>query len=124
MGQAELTYPLTTTSMVRGGYLRDVQPVGLYGTAINDRAYANAKVLLGGKLALTVQGSFDWMSFGGDTGRNDRVISAAVLPQYEIFPWLVASAGYQIGVRASDLVNVEAVNFTRHEGFVRATLRY
>lgn len=123
VGQAELSYPPTTQSLVAGGYARTMQPMSLYGTMINDRVYANGRMLMGGKLSLTAEAAYNWLSFQGGSGRADSMITASLMPEFQVLPWFIVGGGYQLEVRDSNTGNA-SLNLARHELMLRLTARY
>ncbi len=105
----------------KGGYLRKLEPVAAYGLFTDNRGYAEARALLGGRLTLRAGAAVDFLSFS--TERSDTIISLDVGPEYQLRPWLTAAAGYMLGSRSSSLEG-RGLNFTRHEGYLRLSARY
>ena len=108
----------------KGGYLRTLNPVAAYGLFQDNRGYAEARALLGGKLVLHGYGALDFLSFSSATQpRSDTVLSLDVGPEYQFKPWLVGAAGYLLTTRSSSVTGA-GLNFTRHEAYLRLTLVY
>jgi hypothetical protein len=124
IGHAEVNYLISDTSNLKLGFIRDILPVPAYGTYIDDRPYAEVRFFLGGRLTLHAYGAFDYLNFGGATGRNDDLVTLDVGPQYQFFRWLIGSAGYTLTYRASDVEQSESVNYTVQVGYVRLTFTY
>lgn len=124
IAQAEVNYLFSPTMSFKGGYLRTLNPVAAYGLFQDNRGYAEARALLGGKLALHGAGSLDFLSFYDATQpRSDVVVSLDLGPEYQFKPWLVGAAGYTLTTRSSSATG-GGLNFTRHEAYLRLTLVY
>ncbi|MFP2911641.1 hypothetical protein ACLESD_42770 [Pyxidicoccus sp. 3LFB2] len=121
LAQLEGTYLFSPTMTFKGGYLRMLEPVAAYGLFTDNRGYAEARALLGGKLVLRAAGAVDFLSFAGD--RTDTLITLDVGPEYQFRPWLSGAAGYTLGSRSSSLEG-GGLNYTRHEGYVRLSVTY
>jgi hypothetical protein len=124
VGQAELNYLLSDTSNLKAGYFRDLAPVPTYGVFGDDRVYAEAKFLLGGRLTLRAYGAFDNLSFYGTPARTDQVVTVDAGPAYQFTRWLIAAAGYTLNYRASNETTAQSVNYTRNVGYLRLTFTY
>ncbi len=111
------------TANVRVGYLRRLEPVAFFGSYVDDRAYAEARALVGGRLSARVYGSFDLLTFQ-EAPRRDTLWRLDVGPDYALTRWLVVGAGYMLTTRASSQSTAQTFNFARHEGYLRATLSY
>ncbi len=120
---AEAAWLASETANVRVGYLRRLEPVALFGSYVDDRAYAEARALIGGRLSLHAYGSFDWLTFT-DAPRRDSLVRLDVGPDYAVTRWLVVGAGYLLTTRASSASAAQTFNFARHEGYLRATFSY
>jgi len=124
IGQAEVSYLPSEGNRVALGYLRTLQPVPVFGTYGDDRGYLQAHLgLLGGRLGLTGTLQADYFSFYRGANRNDFNLSAGVQLDFDVTSWFAVSGGYTLGYRSSQ-GQPQAVNFTRHEGLLRLTLRY
>jgi len=123
VGQAELSIPPTPMSMVSAGYARNLRPMSLYGTVVNDRIYASGRMLMGGKLSLRADAGYNWLNFQGGSGRTDTMLNAALAPEYEVLPWFLVAAGYQLELRDSS-TGAASLNLARHEVMLRLTARY
>lgn len=121
VAQAEGTYLWGPSLTVKGGYLRAFEPVASYGTFRDDRVYAEARSLMGGRLALHASSALDFLSFAG--GRSDTLVTLDLGPEYQVRPWLVGSVGYMLGTRSSSL-GAAGLNYTRHEGYARMSVSY
>jgi hypothetical protein len=120
----EFTYLLNEVSSVKAGYLRNLEPVPSFGAYGDDRGYLDASILLSGRLTARGYAAFDYLTFYRASGRADTVFTLNVGPGYEVFSWLVASAGYALTIRGSNQTSIPSVNFTRHEAYLRATVTY
>ncbi|WP_426732528.1 hypothetical protein [Myxococcus faecalis] len=121
IAQLEGTYLYSQTLTFKGGYLRMLEPVAAYGTFRDDRGYAEARALWGGKLTVRVAGMVDFLSFEGS--RGDTMVTVDAGPEYQFRPWLTGAFGYTLSKRSS---NVEGggLNYTRHEGYARLAVTY
>ncbi|MCP3104180.1 hypothetical protein LZ198_35485 [Myxococcus sp. K15C18031901] len=121
VAQLEGTYLYSPTLTFKGGYLRTLEPVAAYGMFRDDRGYAEARALWGGKLTVRVAGAVDFLSFEGT--RSDTVVTVDAGPEYQFRPWLTGSAGYMLSTRSSS-VDGGGLNYTRHEGYARLVVTY
>jgi hypothetical protein len=121
VAQAEATYLMGPSLTLKGGYLRAFEPVAAYGTFRDNRVYAEARSLMGSRLALHATGALDFLSFAG--GRTDTLVTLDLGPEYQIRPWLVGSVGYMLGTRSSSQ-SAAGLNYTRHEGYARISVSY
>ncbi|HEX8700603.1 MAG TPA: hypothetical protein VF815_17265 [Myxococcaceae bacterium] len=124
IAQLEGTWLYSPTMTFKGGYYRTLNPVAAYGLFSDNRVYAEARTLFGGKLVLHGFAAVDLLSFAGETApRDDTVFSLDVGPEYQFKPWLVGAAGWLMSSRSSSLGGT-GVNFTRNEFYLRLTLIY
>ncbi|RKG96302.1 hypothetical protein D7Y13_41105 [Corallococcus praedator] len=118
---AEGTYLWGPTLTLKGGYLRAFEPVAAYGTFRDDRIFAEARSLMGSRLALHAAGAVDFIAFTGE--RNDTLVSLDLGPEYQFRPWLVGAVGYTLSSRSSSL-SASGFNYTRNEGYARLSVTY
>ncbi len=124
IAQLEGNYLFSPTMSFKGGYYRTLAPVAAYGLLRDDRGYAEARALFGGKLALHGYVAVDFLSFASqEQPRSDTLVTLDVGPEYQIRPWLVGAAGYLLSARSSSLEGA-GLNYARHEGYLRLTLVY
>ncbi|RKH47941.1 hypothetical protein [Corallococcus sicarius] len=121
VAQAEGTYLWGPSLTVKGGYLRAFEPVAAYGTFRDDRIYAEARSLMGTRLALHAAGALDFLSFAGT--RSDTLVALDVGPEYQFRPWLLGAVGYTLSTRSSSQA-ASGLNYTRHEGYARVSVTY
>lgn len=124
LAHLEGTYILNEASSFKAGYLRNLEPVPSYGTYGDDRGYIEGRMLINGRLNLRGTAAFDYISFYGNSNRNDTVFGLELAPEYQIFPWLLASGGYLLTTHYSNLSAAASNNYTRNEAFVRVTFAY
>lgn len=124
IAQAEANYIASEFASIKGGYLRDVQPVPSYGTYGDDRFYVNGKILLFGRLALTGDAQYDLLSFYSGSKRSDQNLQLTVGPTYEITDWMQVAAMYILTYRSSSDTTLQYANYTRNEGYVRLSFTY
>jgi hypothetical protein len=124
IAQLEGNYLFSPTMSFKGGYARTLNPVASYGLFRNDRGYAEARALFGGKLMMHGFASVDFLGFyDPERPRTDTLLSLDVGPEYQFKPWLVGAVGYLLGARSSSVAG-EGLNYTRHEAYLRLTLVY
>lgn len=121
LGQAELAY-LHSMFSVRGGYVRMLQPVPVYGANGDDRGYLEGQVE-NGRFKLMGNVTFDYLTFYSTSGRNDMVLSANVSPQFAVTSFFTVGLGYSFQWRNSTSAAL-ASQYTRHEAFLRLTVAY
>jgi hypothetical protein len=124
IAQLEGNYLFSPTMTFKAGYWRTLNPVAAYGLFQDNRAYAEARALFGGKVVLHGYGALDFLRFYDPANpRSDTVLALDVGPEYQFKPWLVGAAGYMLTTRSSSVTGA-GLNFTRHEGYFRLTLVY
>lgn len=138
IGTAEFSYTVTEQSRIAVGYARNVVPVPIIGSMIDDRGYLRGGLaLLGGRLQLNAQVSADYFTFlGAPTNamaptpnpvRNDFLLSLNVGPTVVVTSWFDVGAGYTLTVRTStsaETSNLPSLNFPRHEAMLRLSFHY
>ena len=124
IAQLEGNYLFSPTMTFKGGYMRTLSPVASYGLFKDDRGYAEARALFGGKLVMHGYIAADFLGFYDPVRpRSDLLISMDVGPEYQFKPWLVGAGGYLLSSRSSSVTGT-GLNFTRHEAYLRLTLVY
>jgi len=100
VGQAQVGYLFSSTAFIRAGYARLLLPsptvLAYYS---DDRPYLNVRALIGGRLTLHLDFTYDILTFpvngeGMPVGRTDQNMWVDVGPEVEILRWLIVSAGY------------------------------
>jgi hypothetical protein len=122
LAQAELAY-LGSEFTVRGGYLRTLNPVPVFGTFAQDRGYLEARATLIGRLTLRGFGSFDYLTYYAGSARRDYIVSAIAEITYQIVSFLSASVSYTLSYRGSNDGFV-GINYIRHEPALLLTAQY
>lgn len=136
IAQAEVAY-LGQDFTVRGGYMRTLNPVPLYGLFEQDRGYLEARATFFGRLTLRGFGSYDFIQFPRyrdpvtmmDVDRRDHLIMAQAEISYQFVSFFSASLTYWLSWRqpSSAVANVSgrsAVDYTRHEPALTLNLTY
>jgi len=125
VGQAEMTFRGTTT-FLQVGYTRNFQPVVLFAWFGQDRAYARLRQQIAGKFTISLDISYDYLSYGSgvsqdtrDQGdRSDHLLSGGVEFDYHILDWLEIGLAYGIQARFSDwqqpLAGSGGVEYNKH----------
>lgn len=122
VGTGEVAYLLSEQADVRLGYVRTFEPSpSAGGYYSDDRGYVGGKALLGGKLTMKADASYDYIDFGGT--RFDSQVTAGVAPSFEFTDWLNAGLGYQLTWRDSTDDRI-GFDFVRHEAIARVQLIY
>jgi hypothetical protein len=108
VGQAQLGYLFSSTAFIRVGYARLLLPsptvLAYYS---DDRPYLNVRALLGGRVTLHLDFTYDILNFplngeGMPVGRTDQNMNVDLGPEVEVLRWLIVSAGYVFSNHASD----------------------
>ncbi|MFL5319062.1 MAG: outer membrane beta-barrel protein [Myxococcaceae bacterium] len=123
IGHGELNYFLNERSNVKFGYLRSIDPVPLFGSFGDDRGYVEANLMMAEKLRMQGYAAFDYLTYYG-VARHDTSVTFSLSPEYTLTRWFKLGAAYTLSVRSSDQVTSATLNFTRHEGLLRATFQY
>jgi hypothetical protein len=122
IAQAEVAY-LGNDLTARGGYIRTLNPVPIYGVFGQDRGYVEVKSTLFGRLTLRGFGAFDYISFYDSAARNDYIISATAEIAYQFVSFFSAALTYNLAYRGSS-TGMQGVNYIRHEPALLLTLSY
>jgi len=124
IGQAELTFHVTETIKLRGGYVRTFQPVPQLGYYVDDRGSAAFEAMLGGRLQLKAEGAFDVVTYA--SGRTDFVSSFKGAADLRVTRWLFLGAGYAYSLRDAGAAGGPAsiFDYDRHEAWGKLTLSY
>ncbi|MBI5548280.1 MAG: hypothetical protein HY901_30740, partial [Deltaproteobacteria bacterium] len=128
IGQAEVGYLFSETGSIRAGYVRTFEPTGgAYISFGDDRAYLDARLLLGGKLTVRGGFSFDYLSFRGATTEFSQYnVALDVGADYEIKPWVSIGGHYRLSYLTSPdgSVQVGLSSFVRNEGGLKLQFIY
>lgn len=128
IGHAELSYLINDRSNVKFGYLRSIEPVPVFGSFGDDRGYVETNLIFGEKLRIQGYAAFDYLSYYGaataGSGRHDTNVTFTLSPEYSFTRWFKGAVAYTLSVRSSDQATSATLNFTRHEGLIRATFQY
>lgn len=122
IAQAEVAY-LGSDFTVRGGYLRTLNPVPVFGTYGQDRGYLEGKAVFIGRLSARAFGSFDYLTFYDNAQRSDYIIGAAAEIGYQFVSFFSAAISYNLSVRGTSS-NFTGLNYIRHEPALTLTLAY
>jgi hypothetical protein len=123
VGNLEATWLISQTASAKLGYLRRLEPIALFGSFVDDRAYVEGRALVGGRLTLRAYAGFDYLSYY-EAPRRDYQFRFDAGPEYSVRRWLILGAGYLLTTRASSQSVAQTFNYTRHEGYLRVTLTY
>lgn len=139
IGQAQLAYLFSETGSLKFGVVRLLSPAPTVLADYTDtRPYLNFRWLLGGKLTLHLDASFDLFDYalnsaGSPSGRTDDMLRVDVGPEYEIVRWLRVAIGYDFtDLNSSDAADfayksnsiLGGAGYSNHEGYLRVTLAY
>jgi hypothetical protein len=146
IGQAQLGWLFSETGSLKFGVVRLLNPAPTVLADYTDtRPYLSFRWLLGGRLTLHLDASFDIFNYalnsaGSPTasgsfsgGRTDESLRIDVGPEFEILRWLRVAAGYDF----TDLSSTDAADFayqsnsifggagySNNEVYLRVTLAY
>lgn len=128
LGQLEISYLFNELTSIKAGFSRNVFPMAVYGAVGNNRLYLEGKTVLGGRLTLRAQGSYQQFTFIKTNGstlpdRADSALGLEIGPEYQFSQWLSVAAGYLYSYRQSTNV-LEGFNFPRNEGYLRLNMSY
>ena len=121
-GQSNLTYLVSDTNKLKIGYLHTIEPVSVFGSYTDHRAYGETRLLLSGRLQLHASVAADFISFT-NSPRNDTDFSVVVEPEYQVTKWMIVTLGYRLDLRSSNQSTV-SLNFARHEPYLRVLFIY
>lgn len=119
--QADATWQPATT-MLQGGYTRSFQPVLLFGYYGQDRLFFRARQQLFGRLSLSGEVGFDFLTYGdplysgGSGGRSDKLLDVGLSGDYFVVDWL--AVGFRYTYRAlftdfRDALNID-LSYAKH----------
>ncbi len=129
IGQAEIGVLLSDLITFKGGYVRTIQPVPVYGTYGDDRGYLEAKVTVS-RFSLLGTAAVDYLTFSpilAGAPRADIAFSLGIAPAFRIFSWWSISAAYNLTLRTSNAtvaVGTTPPSFTRHEAILQLHFSY
>lgn len=125
VGHAELSYLINDRSNVKFGYLRSIEPVPIFGSFGDDRGYVETNLIFAEKMRVQGYAAFDYLSYYSATNpRRDTNVTFSLSPEYSFTRWFKGAVAYTLTVRSSDRATSATLNFTRHEGLIRATFQY
>ncbi len=127
LGQIELGFLPSESFNIRLGGMRSLNPVPIYGTYADTRAYLTSRLnAWSNKFHFDLSGGFDYLTFYGGSGRNDIVVSVTAGPKVDFTQWFAVGAGYTLSLRNSISGDVTAglTQFIRHEALLNLTFQY
>ena len=123
IGQAEIGWEPRETAKITLGVLRSAEPVSdVYGWYDDWRLYANASIMLVGKLLFSAGGNVDRIAFANGDARVDNQGSINAAFEYEFTRNVHAALGGVLTTRNSTENGV--FNYSRGEAFARLSLAY
>lgn len=122
LAQAEVAY-LGQDITARGGYLRMLNPVPVFGTFGQDRGYVDVKATLIGRLTLRGSGSFDYLTYYAGSTRRDYIVTAGAEVAFQFVSFFSAALTYTLSYRGSN-EGFAGINYIRHEPALMLTLQY
>jgi hypothetical protein len=99
IGQAEIEFRSGTT-FLKGGYLRNFQPVMFFAYFGQDRLYARFLQQIAGKFSVEATIGFDFLAYGkdirqtGSTNRSDKFLAGNLIVGYNILDWISVGLRY------------------------------
>jgi hypothetical protein len=121
IGQAEVAY-LGSFLTARGGFLRTMTPMPIFGVSTDNRVYAELRTTLLGRLTLSAIGGFDYINYAQAT-RADIIVSAQAQAIVQIVSFFSAGLSYNLSFRSSN-VAFAGVNYLRQLPMLNLTLSY
>jgi hypothetical protein len=121
IGQAEIAY-LGSFLTARGGFLRTMSPMPVFGISTDNRVYAELRSTLLGRLTLSGLGGFDYINYA-KTSRADVIVSAQIQAIVQIVSFFSAGLSYNLSFRSSTEA-FAGVNYIRHLPMLTLTLSY
>jgi hypothetical protein len=122
VGQAEINY-IAGTTFLQFGYSRNFQPVVLFVYFGQDRIYGRFRQQLAGKLSVSADVGFDFLSYGtsiqtaSPSDRTDYFLTARVAGDYYALEWLNFGLGYTFQGVFTDYtqpLNNSAAGYQKH----------
>ncbi len=121
IGQAEITYKAMGTTEVRGGYLRNFQPVVIFGYFGQDQIYASLIQQIAGRFTARADVGFEWLSYGkaiiaSSDNSTDTLIYGSVGLEYHIRDWVKTGIRYHLEQRLTDreISTGSKADYTKH----------
>ncbi len=129
LANAEIEYLLSDFAGVKVGYSHTFQAdAGLVFSLYDQhRVYADAKMLLAGRLTLHGQAEWDALEYPLDTGNaTTQLVRFNPGFDYELMRWAVVGVSYMFTHRTAtnDASAIPSFNYTKHEVWLRATFTY
>lgn len=129
IAQVDLGWLPREGSAVHLGYSRTAQPVPVYGTFGDDRAYIEARVTVLQRLGITANFAFDNLTFysplnATNFSRADQLLTGGAAVEYRFTSWFFAALQYGFSARISSTAATQNINFVRHEPTLRVTFQY
>lgn len=130
LASAELEWLASETTSARLGYSHDVgvDPGLVLSVYLAHRAYAEAKVLLGGRVAAKLLGQVDNRDYQTGAGVTATLFRIEPSIDAEVFRWFHVGVGYAYTDRTADLGGVttsaRGFEYSKSEAWLRLTATY
>lgn len=139
LGQVEFSYEISPTAKTKVGFVRAVQPTGVYKYFSVMRGYGRVDLALGSRVVLGLAGDASLLSFGGEevvvpvppgsppnpARRQDLQLTGTLDVGYHVTKWLVASIVDRVDSRSSDYNQTTGgVSYFFNDLFLRLEGRY
>ncbi len=121
IGQAEVAY-LGSSFTIRGGYLRALNPIPIFGTSADNRVYLEGRTLIYGRLSASLLGSFDYVTYSLSQ-RGDLLFSLQPSLGYQVTSFFSIGASCILSERASNS-SFQGINYFRYQPMLTLTLSY
>jgi hypothetical protein len=130
LAAAECEWLPTETATVKLGYTHDlaVDPQALYTT---NRVALTARLLMAGRFALALTGSWDLLGYEGAGGETTAILQVSPSVGVEVTRWLRAEVAYAYTDRSSSaglalgpLAGLAALDYTKSEAWLKAVATY
>jgi hypothetical protein len=124
IGQAEIDFRMGTT-FLKGGYLRNFQPVMFFAYYGQDRVYIRFIQQIAGKFSIDANIGFDFLAYGKNIlpennqgKRSDKFLAGNLILGYNIIDWLKVGLRYDFQALFSDYKQMDSsqtgVEYNKH----------
>jgi hypothetical protein len=120
IGQGEVSY-LGQIFTIRGGFVRQLLAMPIFGADIDNRAYLEGRVTAN-RFSFSVLGGFDYITYALST-RGDELVSVLANAAYQIASFFSIGISYQLWVRLSSNTSL-GLNYVRNLPTLNLTVSY
>lgn len=131
IGQLEVDYEARSSSHVKGGFMRTVEPTSIFQYVAITRVYADASQALFGRALLTLTAHYDALSYGLPVtatlpgNRFDNELGGTIELSYKLKPWLIVSLNDNLDLRWSSYSAANLnVGYKYNDVFLQVMVRH